>query len=125
MHLMAVQAKDQYDVPMHEIIGEDIKNPTGSGVKLWKDLIEFRKDIVSLTGTYEWAGKKFEITPSDINAYKDNKDLTKKVEDMIAKSKCDQKEDAEVLAELYIGLTNLKKNTRTWYGRCSLDWNDI
>ena len=24
MHLMAVQAKDQYDVPMHEIIGEDI-----------------------------------------------------------------------------------------------------
>jgi len=26
MNLMAVQAKDQYDVPMHEIIGEDIKN---------------------------------------------------------------------------------------------------
>ena len=110
MHLMAVQAKDQYDVPMHEIIGEDIKNPTGEGVKLWKDLIQFRKDIVSLTGTYEWAGKKFEITPSEINDYKDNKDLTKKVEDMIAKSKCDQKEDAEVLAELYIGLTKLEKN---------------
>ena len=26
MNLMAVQAKDQYDIPMHEIIGEDIKN---------------------------------------------------------------------------------------------------
>jgi len=110
MHLMAVQAKDQYDVPMHEIIGEDIKNPNGEGVKLWKDLINYRKQIVSLTGSYEWAGKKFEITPSEINDYKDNKDLTKKVEDMIAKSKCDHKEDAEVLAELYIGLTKLEKN---------------
>jgi seryl-tRNA synthetase len=37
MNLMAVQAKDQYDIPMHEIIGEDIKNPTASGKKLWAD----------------------------------------------------------------------------------------
>ena len=110
MHLMAVQAKDQYDVPMHEIIGDDIKNPTGAGVKLWKDLIDYRKKIVSLVGTYEWGGKNYSIDPSAINTYKDNKDLTKKVNDMIGKSKCYLKEDGEVLAELYIGLTKLEKN---------------
>ena len=52
MHLMAVQAKDQYDVPMHEIVGEDIKNPTGAGKKLWEDFNKYRSDLCSMIGTY-------------------------------------------------------------------------
>lgn len=112
MWLMAVQAKDQYDVPMHIIVGEDIKNPTGKGKQLWQDVINFRKEIVELTGTYQMPGssKKFEISPKAINEYADNQDLTKKVEQMIKSSKADQKEDFEVLKELYIGLTKLEKN---------------
>ena len=110
MNLMAVQAKDQYDVPMHHIIGEDIKNPTGAGLELWKDLIKFRKEIVELTGSYKWGEKEFSITAKPINDYKDNNDLTKKVVQMVATSKANVKEDKDVLKELYMGLTKLEKN---------------
>ena len=109
MNLMAVQAKDQYDVPMHVIVGENIKNPTGEGKKLWEDIIQFRKEIVELTGSYKWGDKEFKVSPKAINTYKDNKDLTKQVKDMIAKSNTNHNEDDEVLAELYIGLTKMEK----------------
>ena len=110
MNLMAVQAKDQYDVPMHEIIGEDIKNPTGAGIKLWKDLIGFRKDIMGLAGTYKWGEKQFTMEAKAINEYKDNKALDAKVEKMIDESGSNHKEDDEILKELYIGLTKPLKN---------------
>ncbi len=111
MHLMAVQAKDQYDIPMHVIIGEDIKNPTGKGKKLWDDFNKFRADIVSLTGTYEWGGKKFTVEPKAINDFKDNQDLTKKVEQMIDATKGNLKEDRQVLIDLYMGMTKREKST--------------
>src|SRR3989338_5730749 len=88
MHLMAVQAKDQYDIPMHHIVGEDIKAPTGEGKKLW----------------------------ADINDFKDNNDLALKVDKMILSSKANIKrdengkvldlgEDGQVLKDIYINLT--------------------
>jgi gliding motility-associated protein GldM len=101
MNLMAVQAKDQYDVPMHEIIGEDIKNPNKSGKKLWDDLIKFRSDLVSTVGTYD----KFSIKPKAINDYKSNAELVTKVKKEIESSKADLKEDAQVLQDIYINLT--------------------
>ena len=109
MNLMAVQAKDQYDVPMHVIIGEDIKNPSGEGKKLWEDFLKFRKDIVNLTGSYEWGGKKFEVNPSSINDYETNEELTKKVAKMIDDSKGNLKEDRQVLIDLYMGLTKQER----------------
>lgn len=110
MHLMAVQAKDQYDVPMHEIIGDDITNPSGEGIKIWKDLLKFRKSIVELTGAYEWNGKKYSVKTSEINKYKDNKELTKRVSEMLIASKTNHTDDDAVLSELYILLTKLEKN---------------
>ena len=111
MHLMAVQAKDQYDVPMHEIIGEDIKNPNGSGKKLWADFNNYRNKIVELTGTYSWGeNNKFEIKPASINDFVDNNDLTKKVTAMVDKSKANLKEDKQVLIDLYMMLTKKEKN---------------
>lgn len=110
MKLMPVQAKDQYDIPMHTIIGEDIKNPTGDGKQLWADFLKFRKDIVSLTGTYEWTGKKYSINVKDINSYKSNQELSAQVDKMIASSKANIKDDAAILKKLYVGLTKLEKN---------------
>ena len=54
LNLMAVQAKDQFDIPMHEIVGSEITklDPTKHGVKLWKQYNGFRKFIVEQTGTY-------------------------------------------------------------------------
>jgi len=109
MHLMAVQAKDQYDVPMHEIIGEDIKNPTGSGKTLWDDFNNYRNKIVELTGSYKWGGKDFTVKPKNISEFKDNADLSKKVAKMIDASKGNLKEDRQVLIDLYMGMTKLEK----------------
>lgn len=111
MHLMAVQAKDQYDVPMHEIVGEDLKNPTGLGKGLWDDFNNYRNKIVELSGSYAWGeGQKFEIKPTSINDFEDNMDLMKKVKAMVEKSKANLKEDKQVLIDLYMMLTKKEKN---------------
>ena len=86
MNLMAVQAKDQYDVPMHVIIGDDIKNPTGEGKKLWEDFNKYRNKIVELTGTYEWGGKQFSVKPTNIPQFTSNEDLTKQVAKRLRKN---------------------------------------
>ncbi len=108
MHLMAVQAKDQYDVPMHEIIGEDIKrpSPSHSGMKLWNNFNKFRSELVETVGTYKLGeGKGFTVKTKAINEYKNNNDLAAKVEKMIASSGANTKEDAQVLQDIYINLT--------------------
>lgn len=110
MNLMAVQAKDQYDVPMHTIIGEDIKRPTGSGLKLWNDFNGYRSKLVELVGTYNIGGKAWSIKPIAINEYKDNKDLTAKVKKMVTSSKANLQEDEAILIQLYTELTKLEKN---------------
>lgn len=109
MHLMAVQAKDQYDVPMHEIIGEDIKRPTGSGVKLWKDFNDFRSKLVETVGTYSMGENSFTVKTKSINDYKTNADLTAKVKKMIEGSGANLKEDGQVLQDIYINLTKPEK----------------
>ncbi|MFT6922478.1 MAG: hypothetical protein ACJA1C_001483 [Crocinitomicaceae bacterium] len=108
MHLMAVQAKDQYDIPMHEIIGDDITNPTGSGIKLWKDLIAYRADLMNLAGTYKWGGKQFKVDVKNINKYKDNKELSKMILDMVDGDDVNP-DDKEGLALIYNRLTKREK----------------
>lgn len=105
MHLAAVQAKDQYDIPMHEIIGEDIKTPTGSGKKLWADFNQYRADLVKTVGSYNDGGKNFTITPTAINSFKTNADLVKSVQQMIQKSNVNHRDDDQVLQDIYINLT--------------------
>lgn len=109
MNLMAVQAKDQYDVPMHEIIGEDIKNPTGSGKKLWADFNGYRSKLVEVLGSYNIDGKPWSIKPIQINKYKDNKDLTAQVTKMVRDSKANLKDDETALIQVYMALTKLER----------------
>jgi len=116
LNLMAVQAKDQYDVPMHEIIGEEINNPAADkmGMKLWKMYNGFRASVVETLGTYHdkidsVSGKgmgapKFVVKTVPINKYKDNKDLDGQVNAMLDKTQCN-KEDRGVLKQLYMELT--------------------
>ncbi|MCF8444709.1 MAG: hypothetical protein K9G29_06840, partial [Crocinitomicaceae bacterium] len=116
LNLMAVQAKDQYDVPMHEIIGEEINNPAAdkAGMKLWKMYNGFRASVVETLGTYHdkidsISGKgigapKFVVKTTPINKYKDNKDLDAQVNAMLDKTQCN-KEDRGVLKQLYMELT--------------------
>lgn len=105
MNLMAVQAKDQYDIPMHEIVGEDIKTPTGKGKQLWEDFIKFRADLVKTVGSYKEGGNTYSINPKPINTFKNNADLVKQVSDMVKKSNVNHMDDDQALTDLYINLT--------------------
>lgn len=109
LNLMAIQSKDQYDIPMHEIIGEELTKITGSGKNLWQHLNEYRNSICQLLGTYKMGDKNFEFKPININQFKDNNDLNNKVEELLKKNKINTNEDKEVLKQLYIELT---KNER-------------
>ncbi len=105
MNLMAVQAKDQYDVPMHEIIGEDIKNPTAAGKQLWADFNKYRADLVKAVGTYKDGGKNYSINPTAINTFKTNADLVKEVTKMVGKSQANHRDDDQALIDMYLLLT--------------------
>jgi gliding motility-associated protein GldM len=105
MNLMAVQAKDQYDIPMHEIVGEDIKTPTGKGKQLWEDFIKFRSDLVKTVGSYKEGEKTYSINTKPINTFKNNADLVKQVSDMVKKSNVNHMDDDQALTDLYINLT--------------------
>jgi len=121
LNLMAVQAKDQYDVPMYEIIGEDIKNPSGSGVKLWKDFNDYRNNLVELVGSYDWNGKPFVFKAEDINEYENNADLIKKVTAMVDKQKNSiSKDDRQTLIDIYLGMTKKEKNEV--HGESGVHW---
>jgi hypothetical protein len=116
LNLMAVQAKDQFDVPMHEIIGEEINNPSPEkvGMKLWKRYNDYRAMIVESIGTYHKSidsisGKgigspTYSVKTKPINEFKDNMDLNKRVDAML-KSTQMNKEDIGVLKQLYMELT--------------------
>ena len=109
MNLMAVQAKDQYDIPMHIIIGEDIKNPIGSGLKLWKDYNAFRKFITETVGTYKDGEKQWTFKAKDINNHKDNAELVKQISKMITTNKVNP-EDVGVIEQLYAELSKQEKS---------------
>jgi len=107
LHLMAVQAKDGYDVPMHIIIGQDLAPVTGVGKKLWDDYNKYRLDLCATLGTYAVPGaKSYAFKAEPINKFKDNFELDKMVEAMMAKNKkYNEQDDKEVLKEIYIKLT--------------------
>lgn len=105
MNLMAVQAKDQYDIPMYILIGDDIKNPTGKGKKIWDDYNSFRSKLVQTVATYTDETKSYSIHPKAINNFKDNQDLKKQVDQMLKSSRANLQDDEEILSSIYMNLT--------------------
>lgn len=112
MNLMAVQAKDQYDVPMHILIGDDIKNPTGKGKTLWNDFNAYRSNLLKTVGTYQEGSRKYSISPLAINSFRTNKELKTKVDNMLKNSKANLRDDEEVLSTLYMNLTKPERVTQ-------------
>lgn len=108
MNLMAVQAKDQYDVPMHEIIGDDIKNPTAAGLDLWKNYNKFRKFLCETVGSYKEGEKTWSFKAKDINNHLNNADLVKQVQKMIKANKVNP-EDQAVIEQLYAELSKQER----------------
>jgi gliding motility-associated protein GldM len=108
LNLMAIGAKDQYDVPMHEIIGENLEPITGSGKEIWSSYNNFRNEICDLVGTYAApGGKSFVFKSNHINKFKNNLDLEKQVDAMIKKNepKFNMLDDGEVIKQIYMSLS--------------------
>lgn len=111
MNLAHVQAMDKYDEPMHIVIGEDITNPTGEGIKLWKNYNAYRNELCELIAKYP-AGegqKDFSFKAPSINKYKDQADLNKQIDKAIAESNVNQ-DDKEAIKKIYGSLTKEERS---------------
>jgi gliding motility-associated protein GldM len=106
-NLMAIQAKDQYDVPMHEVIGQDLEPVTGSGKALFENYNKYRGEICDLVGTYAPpGGKAFKFKSTAINTFANNGELEKQVDKMMASNKqVNMLDDGEVIKQIYMGLS--------------------
>ena len=113
MNLDAVQAKDQFDVPMHEIIGSDIKALEADkiGIRLWKRYNNFRNIVTGQAGSYEDNGIKYSVKVTNINTFKDNSVLAAQIKKMLkaAPNKMN-KEDEPALTSIYEELTKSELN---------------
>ncbi|MBM3452550.1 MAG: hypothetical protein FJX84_05330 [Bacteroidetes bacterium] len=120
MNLMAIMAKDQYDVPMHEIIGSELYNPdpSKSGMKLWKMLNDYRSFVVEEVGTFHTSidsttekgvgEPNFTVKTKHINMFVDNMDLDKQVEAMLKASNVSP-DDLGILKQIYMELTKQER----------------
>jgi hypothetical protein len=108
-YLQAIEQKDNFDVPMHEIVGSEISkiDPTKKGQKLWDLYNGLRKSIVETAGTYKEGEKNsWRVKVKDINDYKDFQDLSKQIEKMFKGSGNKvNPEDMEALLSIYQELT--------------------
>jgi gliding motility-associated protein GldM len=112
MNLKAVQAQDEYDIPMYILIGDDIRNPTGKGKKIWNNYNGFRSKLIQTIGTYREGKKAYSINPKAINSYKSNQDLKRQVEQMIRSSKANLRDDEEIISTIYMNLTKPERVTQ-------------
>lgn len=112
MNLTAVQAKDQYDIPMYILVGDNIKNPTGKGKIIWDDYNKFRSELIQTVATYKDGEKSYSIKPKAINSFKDSKDLRKQVNLMLQSSKINLRDYEEILSSIYMNLTKQERVTQ-------------
>jgi hypothetical protein len=109
LYLQAIQQKDNFDVPMHEIVGSEISkiDPTKKGQKLWDLYNGLRKSIVEIAGTYKEGEKNsWKVKVKEINDYKDFQDLAKQIDKMFKGSGNKvNPEDMEALLSIYQELT--------------------
>lgn len=111
MNLMKVDGKDKYDEPMDVMgIAEDLKRPTGNGVKLWDSYNKYRADLCALiassSSTTGKEAKKYSFADPKINTFKDFADIRKQLDKAI---KTVAPDDQEALVKIY---SSLSKNER-------------
>jgi len=109
LYLQAINQKENFDVPMHEIVGSEISkiDPTKRGKKLWELYKGLRSSIVEISGTYREGDKNnWKLKVKEINAFKDYQDLEKQIEKMFkGNGNKVNPEDMEALMSIYQELT--------------------
>ena len=120
-NLFKVENKDNFDVPMHALVGSDIGQITSKeGLKLWNDFKALRKNMVQIAGTYsEGVGqdgkmKLWKLKVGDINKFSDSKDLQSQLRKMINSS--GNKVNPEDTSTLQLVYELMSKNEMDEYG---------
>lgn len=120
-NLFKVENKDNFDVPMHALVGSDIGEITSKqGLKLWNDFKLLRKNMVQIAGTYsEGIGqdgkmKLWKLKVGDINKFADSKDLQSQLRKMINSS--GNKVNPEDTSTLQLVYELMSKNEIDEYG---------
>jgi len=120
-NLFKVENKDNFDVPMHALVGSDIGQITSKeGLKLWNDFKALRKNMVQIAGTYsEGVGqdgkmKLWKLKVGDINKFADSKDLQSQLRKMINSS--GNKVNPEDTSTLQLVYELMSKNEMDEYG---------
>ena len=108
-YLQAINQKENFDVPMHEIVGSEIAkiDPTKKGKKLWELFKGLRTSIVEISANYKEGEKSsWKLKVKEINSYKDFQDLEKQIDKMFkAPGNKVNPEDMEALLSIYQELT--------------------
>jgi gliding motility-associated protein GldM len=117
MNLEMVSGKDKYDEAMRIMIGDDIKKPTGDGMKLWKSINDFRKEITELVASSQLGAgdnptfdKDYYFKAPSINRFKDQRELKSMIEKAIKESNV-HPDDQAMIAEIYSSLTKEQLST--------------
>ncbi|NVK66141.1 MAG: hypothetical protein HWE22_16240 [Flavobacteriales bacterium] len=117
MNLENVAGKDKYDESMRILIGENISDPKGDGIKLWKSLIDYRKEITELVASSQLGAEeasKFDdeyfFKAPEINQFKDQKELKTLIEKSIKASNV-HPDDKAMITEIYSSLTKETRST--------------
>jgi len=120
-NLFKVENKDNFDVPMHALVGSDIGTITSKeGLKLWNDFKALRKNMVEIAGTYsEGEGadgkmKAWKLKVGDINKFADSKDLQSQLLKMINSN--GNKVNPDDLSTLQLVYELMSKNEMDEYG---------
>lgn len=121
MNLAHVEGKDKYDDPMRVMLGPetDIKKPKGSGMKIWKSMLSFRKDITEIIARSriitDSKGKlkfdqQYSFNAPEINKFKSLQDLNNQILKAVEASNV-HVDDKDVLMEIYRSLSKEEFST--------------
>jgi len=104
MNLMKVDGKDKFDEPMEVMgIADDIKKPTGNGMKLWNSYSSFRSELTKIiVSSSSEKGKKYSFKDPKIRSFKDFADIKKQLNGSLKNVSEDDKAE---LTKIYASLT--------------------
>lgn len=96
--LEKVQGKDNYDVPMEVMVGEDIKRPNENkeGMRLWNGLLSYRNNLTRLVA--EATGKEYTFDAANV----DTADFSASLNSVYM-------DDKGIVAQLYQQLTKVER----------------
>ncbi len=107
MKLDHVEGKDKYDEPMRMVLGTDtdIKRPTGKGMDMYKNYMNYRNKLAEiLVSSSSTPEKKYSLKAPNINKFKDEADKNAQIMKAINSSTV-LEDDKDVIKKIYGSLT--------------------